>query len=49
MTPEQQRFIDYATVKAAAKGFALKLREPRDEHEGASLEISSNRGGHVDG
>lgn len=44
MTPQQQRFIDYATVEAAAKGFAFELREPRDDREGASLTIKGQSG-----
>lgn len=44
MTPEQQRFIDYATVEAAANGFAFELREPRDDREGASLTIKGKSG-----
>jgi len=44
MTPAQQRFIDYATVETAAKGFAFELREPRDDREGASLTIKGQSG-----
>lgn len=44
MTPEQQRFIDYATVEAAANGFAFELREPRDDREGAALTIKGKSG-----
>jgi len=44
MTPDQQRFIDYATVEAAANGFAFELREPRDDREGASLTIKGQSG-----
>jgi hypothetical protein len=44
MTPEQQRFIDYATIEAAANGFAFELRAPRDEREGASLTIKGQSG-----
>jgi hypothetical protein len=44
MTPEQQRFVDYATVEAAARGFAFELREPRDDREGASLTIRGKSG-----
>jgi len=44
MTPQQQRFIDYATVEAAANGFAFELSEPRDDREGASLTIKGQSG-----
>jgi len=44
MTPEQQRFIDYATVEAAAKGFAFEIYEPRNDREGASLKIKGKSG-----
>ena len=44
MTPQQQRFVDYATVEAAANGFAFELREPRDDREGASLTIKGQSG-----
>ena len=44
MTPQQQRFIDYATVEAAANGFAFELSEPRDDREGASLTIKGRSG-----
>lgn len=44
MTPEQQRFLDYATVEAAANGFAFELRKPRDDREGASLTIRGRSG-----
>lgn len=44
MTPQQQRFIDYATVEAAANGFAFELREPRDDREGAALTLKGKSG-----
>jgi hypothetical protein len=44
VTPAQQRFVDYATVEAAANGFAYELREPRDDREGASLTIKGKSG-----
>lgn len=44
MTPAQQRFIDYAAVEAAAKGFAFELREPRDDREGAGLTVRGKSG-----
>ncbi|HSX23282.1 MAG TPA: hypothetical protein VLE97_10965 [Gaiellaceae bacterium] len=46
MTPEQQRFVDYATVEAAANGFAFELREPRDDREGAALTIKGRSSGY---
>lgn len=44
MTPQQQRFIEYATVEAAANGFAFEIREPRDDREGAALTIKGKSG-----
>ena len=44
MTPQQQRFVDYATVEAAAQGFAFELSAPRDDREGASLKIKGRSG-----
>lgn len=44
MTPQQQRFVDYATTEAAAQGFAFELAAPRDDREGAALKIKGLSG-----